>query len=88
MSQRRKVVPARRRPVSTSREGAVVVAGIGCILALVYNAVSGMVVVAVALLIWGLDFAGRRRTAGTAPAPQRRPTRTARAFQSARARRR
>lgn len=85
---KRQVVPAKRRPVSTSREGAVVVAAVGCILALVYNAVSGMVVVAVALLIWGLDYAGRRRTTAAVPAVQRRPTRTARAFQSARARRR
>lgn len=79
MSRRRPVVPAKRRPVSTSREGAVVVAAIGCILALVYNAISGMVVVAVALVIWGLDFAGRRRAAATAPvASPRLPTRTAR----------
>jgi hypothetical protein len=65
MSTRRKAARrapvVRRRPVSTSREGAVVVAGVGLILAAVYNLTTGMVVFTVALLIFALDWFGRRR---------------------------
>lgn len=59
-NRKRSNVP-QRRPVTVSREGAILVAGAGCILALAYNVVTGMMVVLVAFVVYMLDFAGRRQ---------------------------